>query len=569
MNKIINKKSITVCTILIYLLMICIFEIGYCNSNFFINQLVNKTTISYNFSLVRIIFYLLTFIIYIIVKDKFIEEAMKVANNEYKRFFIYISIVISILIFVFYTIVVIHNPYLIRSMTIGMMTVLMFTIFIIYVSNHVIKNLILVMATFGILFCITTRFNHALDEKKHFMTAFNIANFNLDYEKSPITDEQIEALPQLTKFVNIDAFLEGKYEPKITEEVNIEDVPSTPTNYPFFSYLFSAFGIWCAKTIGGSIIDIYIIGRIFNLLLYGILITIAVKLLPFKKNILAIICCMPMLLLLAASYSIDGFCVGVVFIFIAYCMKIYKQCNTISWKQCIILTILFIIMLTAKSMAYMFVCIIVLMLPILKTLKENKKLLPIIITIAILLLIAMIWTGLYIKNTKLNADTRGGNTNVAEQLNILLKHPKHDIKLAMNQLKDTILSFQWYTMLHQNVFFTADSPCMMFIMMLFILYISITEDDENFKIKDKIIMIISFFAVVAMTSMALYLTFTEIGSLHVAGYQTRYIFPILPLILFPISSDKIKVKKSENRRMNIAIISGIFLFIGMIQSIIV
>ena len=40
----------------------------------------------------------------------------------------------------------------------------------------------------------------------------------------------------------------------------------------------------------------------------------------------------------------------------------------------------------------------------------------------------MLWTGFYIKNTKLNADTRGGNTNVAEQLNILLKHPKHDIK---------------------------------------------------------------------------------------------------------------------------------------------
>lgn len=569
MNKIINKKTITFCTIFIYLVLISIFEIGYCNSEFFINKMLNKESIQYNFSLIRIVVYIVGIIIYAIARKKAVEEAVNTTKNKYKRIYIYISLIIAILILAFYSITIIKNPIIVRGMTIGMMTILMAALFSIYISNNATKNVILVISTFGIVFTVATSFNHAIDEKKHFMTAFNIANFNLDYTNNPITDKKLEELNHLTKFTSIDNFLKEKYIPEITHDVNMEDVPSTPATYPFLVYIFPAIGIFIAKTVGGSIIDMYILGRIFNLILYGILTAIAIKIVPFKKNIFAIIFCMPMLLLLAASYSIDGYCVGLVTIFIAYCMKLYEQKEKIKLKQFLILFAIFALMLMAKSMAYICVSIIVLILPIIKILKENKKYLPIIITIFIIALVAIMGLILYIKQTQLVSDTRGGQTNVTEQLNILLNNPKHDVKLATNQIKETLLSFTWYTNLHQNVFFTENSPYVMFAIMLFVLYVSITEDDHNFKLKDKIIMTISFLAVFAMTSAVLYLTFTPIGALHVAGYQTRYILPILPLILFSLSSNKINVKKSENRTMKISIISGVLLIIGLAQLIIV
>ena len=105
--------------------------------------------------------------------------------------------------------------------------------------------------------------------------------------------------------------------------------------------------------------------------------------------------------------------------------------------------------------------------------------------------------------------------------------------------------------------------------MIYILYVSLTETDYVFKIKDKIIMAISFLMVWGMTSLALYLTFTQVGALHVAGYQTRYILPILPLVLFSIANNKVITNKTENRNMNIAITYSIFILIAIIQLIIV
>ena len=105
-------------------------------------------------------------------------------------------------------------------------------------------------------------------------------------------------------------------------------------------------------------------------------------------------------------------------------------------------------------------------------------------------------------------------------------------------------------------------------MMLFVLFVALTEDDFNFKIKQKIVLLLAFFLVYAMTSAILYLTFTEVGDLHIAGFQPRYLFPILPLLLSCISGDYLKTKENKNRTLNIAICSGVFLGIGLIQVII-
>lgn len=567
MNKILNTKTITIYTIIIYLIGIFIFEFGYCNSNFLYNIIIGQLDFEYHCFPIRILCYVAGIILICIFKNNFIKNSIETCKNKYKRIFIYVSLIITFIIFIAYVIIIFVNPLICRGMTIGLLSVFATDIFIIYVSNNVTKNVIVTIATFGIIFAISTDYNHAIDEKRHFMTAFNIANYNFDYSNNPITDKKLDKLPHFTKFTSIDAFLEEKYIPEITNEVNIQDIPSTPATYPFISYIFAAFGIFLAKNVGGSIIDMYILGRIFNLLFYGLLVTNAVKILPFKKNIFAIIFCMPLALLLSASYSIDGFCIGVVALFIAYCMKLYYNNKEITLKQFLILMSLFLLMLTAKSMSYIFVAIIVLILPLKKTLKKNKKYIPIMIAILLLSIIALLITVVYIKNTQLVADTRGGNTNTSEQISILLNNPVHDLKLVLNQIKTTIFNFEWWSDLYISEFFTLDSIYIFFAMLLFVLYVSITEDDYNFTIKEKIILVISFLFVFGMTSLALYISFTEVGENYIAGYQTRYVIPILPILLFTISSTKLKKKINLNRSMNVSIGNGVFLLVSLMLAI--
>lgn len=567
-----NEKAINILTFAIYIIAMIIFELCYCNaSNMPMIVSGNFQKITYNFSLCRLIMYV-TIISFIgIFRKKFIEESIETfRKNRYKKIFTYIYLLVGILIIITASIVIAKFPLLSRGMSIGMIAVLMGAIVMMYISNNVLKNFILIAINLGMVYSISTNFNHAIDEKKHFMTAFNIAYGNFNYASNPITDTSIEQLPQLSKFTTINPFLEKKYEPNITQDVNKSDIPSTPADYNCLGYIFAALGIFIGKTLGGSIIDIYIMGRLFNLIFYTFLITIALKLIPYKKNIFVVIFLMPMALILAATYSNDGYCIGTVAMFIAYCLKLKHEKETINIKDFGILIGLFLLMLTAKSMAYILVGCIALMLPIKATLKKNKKYLPIITIVSIISVIILILGVITVKNTHIKEDTRAaGDISVSGQINSILHNPVLDIKVAANHIKNTFLNMNWYKMLHDDKFFTENCQVVLIPLMLFMLYVAITEDDYNFKISNKVVMILTFLFVYGMTSLVLYLSFSPVGSLNIGGYQTRYIIPILPLLLFCLSSNNIIVKNKENRNFNITIVSGIFVMLGIMQSILV
>ena len=153
-NRIINKKTINIITILLYLMSMLIFELLYCNSANIIN-LFQGQEITYNFSLCRVVMYILFFVLYFIFKNKFIEEALKVSENKYKRVFIYLSIIATILALIFTLAFAIWKPLYTRAISIALITVILGTVFIIYVSNNLIKNITVVVFTIGLVFSIS------------------------------------------------------------------------------------------------------------------------------------------------------------------------------------------------------------------------------------------------------------------------------------------------------------------------------------------------------------------------------------------------------------------------------
>lgn len=566
--KVFSKRNITIYTILIFIVMMLTFEVGFCNVQA-IHQFLNNEEVTYNFSLCRIVVYLVFIIIYCVFKNKFLEVAEETFKNKLKRIITYIVIIGALICSAWFLRCAMKNGIdYVRFCSTRIIISLMTTLFVIYVSKDVCKNVIVTACTFGIIFTFTTDYNNAIDEKKHFMSALNISFLNFDYVDNPITDTEIEKLPQITSYVSIDDFLKNDYVPSITDNVDKEDTPSTPANYNMLVYIFPGLGIAIARILNGSIIDMYILGRIMNLIIYTILVYIAMKILPFKKNIFFVIAFMPFMLLLAASYSADGMCLGTIYIFTAYCFKLYKESETISLKQFIILIALFAVMLIGKGMGYMPIGILIFMLPLKKTIKNNKKYWPIMIVAAIIFVLLAVFGFIYVKNSKLSTegDNRGEvGINSVEQFEVILTDPILDIKVAINHILNTLLNFDWIKTLQQDVFFTTDySGNVMLVTLIFILFVALTEDEHNFKLKDKIVLVLAFMLSYGMTSTVLYLTFTPVRELYILGYQARYIFPILPLILCCISNNKVKCEKSENRNMKIAMISGAFQVIGLV-----
>ena len=94
--KIFCKRNITVYTIIAILVAILAFEVGYCNTSV-IEGIIKGTSYTYNFSLCRLIIYLILIIIYISFKNKFIEKSIESFEKKEKRIVTYIVIVCSII----------------------------------------------------------------------------------------------------------------------------------------------------------------------------------------------------------------------------------------------------------------------------------------------------------------------------------------------------------------------------------------------------------------------------------------------------------------------------------------
>ncbi len=566
-----NEKALKILTISIYIISVILYEFGICNGHV-PEENVQGVSFFHNFSLARIVIYVVFFAVLFKYINIFIKEAIDTFKYKSKKILLAIYIPIAIIIGIY---VLICWVSIYKAQTV-ILALLMGSIFIIYVSSDYIKNVIVTVMTLGIIFTITTDFHHAIDEKKHMMSAVNIANGNFDYVKNPLNEP---AYNNIIFNCDIDSFIQfygKKYEPNLTNEWNRNEdteiyyICSSPAEYKPILYIPSVAGIIFAKLLGGSIADVYIMGRLFNLIFYAILVIIILKTLPYKQKLFYIIYMIPFTLLISASYSVDGICIGILGIFIAYCLNLSeKEFKTIKLKQILILMGLFMLCLIVKNFAYCTILLFILVLPIFKILKNNKKSLPFLITI---ILIAILICGIMMVNKFTDVqlsegDPRGGNTDVSGQINFLVSSPKNIFIVGFQHIANSLLNYNWYTYLNHSTFFGKYSSQIFFLELIFILYVSLTDYDDRISKRVSIVSVLTFFVVYCTTSFMLYLTFTPVGTINITGYQPRYITPVLPIILMIINNKRFNSKNTNdniNIATNINLILGLFTIIDLI-----
>ena len=96
--------------------------------------------------------------------------------------------------------------------------------------------------------------------------------------------------------------------------------------------------------------------------------------------------------------------------------------------------------------------------------------------------------------------------------------------------------------------------------MIFLIYVSITDNTSRVSKRVIIVSILTFLAVFGTTSMMLYLQFSPVGQIGISGYQARYILPILPIALMTLN----KKSNAKNNEVNIALASGAIVFVNLI-----
>lgn len=552
-----RKQKLEILTLILISTSIFIYEICYCN-------FITITEKTYNFSLFRITMYAIFLILYKVFSEKFIEEAEKTLNSKKKIISIYIIISILLIIYFFTSNMNIYYIF------IGLIAQINGLLFILYITKDYIKNIIITTLTLGFIFSITTTAYHIVDEKKHFMSALNVADGNFDIENS-ITEETFNNI-EFNTYMRTFAmkYFGEKYSKNITEIPEDETVFSTPSGYNPLSYLPSALGINIARLLGGSVADIFIAGRIFNLITFSILLIIIFKLLPFKKDTFYVVYLLPIMTVLAGTYSVDGITLGLVGIFIAYTLKLYKEnYETVTMKQFLILLTLFIFSLLCKSGSYFGICMIVFILPIFKIIKQNKQIGILILIMLIIGVSLAIYKGNEIVSSN-KGDTRVTESNPAKQMEFLLSNPTNILKVYDGYLNESLLNLKWYSELNIKAFFGKRAYSIAFLIFITIIYTAITDCSYTTNKKLKVITISTFSVTFIITSLVLYLAYTKVGKLTIGGYQARYIIPILPLILINISSKKISKDSINSDNYNKpALYIGLLTFLDLMSRIII
>ena len=526
-----NKKQII--TLLILCMIMGIYELLFCNYLF----ITGEST--YAFSFYRMVMYVAVIILFLKFSKHILEYKGEIQKAE--KYILYVSILLLLATF-FFTFV---GKITLLTAIIIIIAILLILLLAFSLTGNYIKNFILIALAMGFILSMIMPINNQLDEKRHFLSAYNLSYANINFNK-PIINEGVQSIPQRLNFEKFNTYFHKNYEPTFLEEYVIEDISNIPAAYNPIQYLPSAIGIYIARLLGGSIADIYYAGRFFNLIGYIVLVAFTLKILPYKRKSFYVIFLMPMLLALASVYSVDSIMVGVISLWIAYCLKLYEQKEKITGKQLLILLGIFTLIGTLKSMSYLPIALFIFIIPIRKIVKENKKYLVPIIFLGIVSVTINIGITLYLQSDQLS-DPRVENTNAMQQIEYIKEEPIEYIKILGKHIKTTLTEFSALSYLNGPMFFGNDFDNIFLILLLFLFYTGITDDSKNLSKKTKWIAIITFFIVLSITSTLLYISYTPLQSKTIHGYQLRYIFPIISLIVICLSSEKIKNQKSEKK----------------------
>ena len=510
-----------------------IYELLFCNYLF----ITGEST--YAFSFYRMVMYVAVIILFPKFSKHILEYKGEIQKAE--KYILYVSILLLLATF-FFTFV---GKITLLTDIIIIIAILLILLLAFSLTGNYIKNFILIALAMGFILSMIMPINNQLDEKRHFLSAYNLSYANINFNK-PIINEGVQSIPQRLNFEKFNTYFHKNYEPTFLEEYVIEDISNIPAAYNPIQYLPSAIGIYIARLLGGSIADIYYAGRFFNLIGYIVLVAFTLKVLPYKRKSFYVIFLMPMLLALASVYSVDNIMVGVISLWIAYCLKLYEQKEKITGKQLFILLGIFTLIGTLKSMSYLPIALFIFIIPIRKILKENKKYLVPIILLGIVSVTINIGITLYLQSDQLS-DPRVENTNAMQQIEYIKEEPIEYIKILGKHIKTTLTEFSALSYLNGPMFFGNDFNNIFLILLLFLFYTGITDDSKNLSKKTKWIAIITFFIVLSITSTLLYISYTPLQGKTIQGYQLRYIFPIISLIVICLSSEKIKNQKSEKK----------------------
>lgn len=313
---------------------------------------------------------------------------------------------------------------------------------------------------------------------------------------------------------------------------------------PFYGYLPQAIGIFIAKLFDMNVIWMLWLGRIFNLIFYAGLISLAIKKAPVLKIPLLCVACLPISIYQAASVSIDSMIIGLGILTIAYFIYLYKaDADSLEIREVAIFCALSFLLGLCK-LPYLAFVFLILLVP-----KENFKnrniLLYMLLGILIVGALGVLWSTYSTPALMHSWRSKLNYMDPSLQLEFLITHP---VKI-LYFLKQ-IFTFNLGSVINGVFnFFGANNPYhysdnYIFITVLIWIFMVFTllfyPNKSEFNSKARIGSLIILLMIYVGTCFIQLLTWADVGGMSL-GVSIRYFLPLFALlpIIVPFKIEKL------------------------------
>ncbi|AEG17345.1 DUF2142 domain-containing protein [Methanobacterium paludis] len=306
--------------------------------------------------------------------------------------------------------------------------------------------------------------------------------------------------------------------------------------YPPVPYLASALGMDLGKLFNLSPLFLLYIGRLMNLILWLLLIYLAIKVTPVHKWVLLLLSLMPMTIFQGASLSADSFTIAISFLVIAIFLKFALDASKkVVTKKDIFILFTLVLMLTLSKPFYFLLIFLFFLIPSHKFGNRKKMFLIFSLIFLSIAVIEALWYltthGLYVPENS--------NTSIRGQMSFILSNPavfphvmEHTLwKYSYLYLTESVGHLGWSIFLPQ---------WLVYVYVVVLISVSLLDKNEIvISLKQKLVSLITLFAIVLMIFALEYIAWTPIGQSMVGGVQGRYFVPIAPLIFLLFYNKKI------------------------------
>lgn len=444
-------------------------------------------------------------------------------------------------------------------------TVIYFCAYIFHIKKHILFLITVLLMGMGYSALITPY--HVPDETAHYYTAYRVSNaLTWTKEKAEDADADLYVRACDTDYQGIISTFNGKnYKPSVStyaavvnnvlgaeesEEMLLLHSEQISGNY--VCYIPAGIGIAIGRALHLNSVPTFYLGRMMNLLLFAILGMLAVRKMPFGKNILFAAALLPLTLQQVASYSYDSVIIAFAFYYIATCLHLAYRAKQIRVTDIAALLVCLMVFCAPKAGVYVLMAGF---LPIIfwnKQLPKKNKLLVMGIAAVSAFAFMLIF----------NLSRLGGSASAADAplyftLSDILKAPKAFAALWVNAYFES--KEIWFYALFGSDMGLLNVQVEKTFALLFgsLLMISSIREGERAKFQmrntDKWFMIPVVLLTIAGFCAASYL-WTPIGSTAIQGLQTRYIIPVLPLILLSLQTSALTCRKSITNFLTVSLV---------------